>query len=225
MPGNILFALSLCRKAGALVMGFDAVKDSVGQREGTTGAVRRRPFGQGTRRRVGAFCEDWVDGGGPARNPVRPSHRSAKNPAGVLRRNRPRACKALPQKPCCPRRPTRRRNVHVSSHQIQTQRCSKGPQMSRIRSSSIFCIRRWATSKKHTSPLTEAELNHVFEHYTQKNSEASLDAYLAQRARAQGGGKGYPEKGRRHRCARSGPAKRKERIRPAKPEKAEQARA
>ena len=31
MPGNILFALSLCRKAGALVMGFDAVKDSVGK--------------------------------------------------------------------------------------------------------------------------------------------------------------------------------------------------
>ena len=31
MQNKLLFALSLCRKAGALVMGFDAVKDSVNQ--------------------------------------------------------------------------------------------------------------------------------------------------------------------------------------------------
>ena len=42
-----------------------------------------------------------------------------------------------------------------------------------------FLYQTLGESKKHTSPLTEAELNHVFEHYTQKNSEASLDAYLA----------------------------------------------
>ena len=42
MPGNILFALSLCRKAGALVMGFDAVKDSVGKGKAQ-------------------LCEDWVE--------------------------------------------------------------------------------------------------------------------------------------------------------------------
>ena len=34
-------------------------------------------------------------------------------------------------------------------------------------------------AKKHTSPLSEAELNHVFEHYTTVNAEESLDAYLA----------------------------------------------
>lgn len=37
-----------------------------------------------------------------------------------------------------------------------------------------FLYQTLGESKKHTSPLTEAELNHVFEHYTQKNSEASL---------------------------------------------------
>ena len=42
-----------------------------------------------------------------------------------------------------------------------------------------FLYQTLGESKKHTSPLTEAELNHVLEHYTQKNSEASLDAYLA----------------------------------------------
>ena len=47
MPGNILFALSLCRKAGALVMGFDSVKDSVGK--GKAQLV------------LCAFCEDWVE--------------------------------------------------------------------------------------------------------------------------------------------------------------------
>lgn len=31
-----------------------------------------------------------------------------------------------------------------------------------------FLYQTLGESKKHTSPLTEAELNHVFEHYTQK---------------------------------------------------------
>ena len=30
-----------------------------------------------------------------------------------------------------------------------------------------FLYQTLGESKKHTSPLTEAELNHVFEHYTQ----------------------------------------------------------
>ncbi len=34
-------------------------------------------------------------------------------------------------------------------------------------------------TKKHTTPLTEPELNRVFEHYTQSTAEPSLDAYLA----------------------------------------------
>ena len=90
--------------------------------------------------------------------------------------------------------------------------------MSRIRSSSIFCIRRWASRKKHTSPLTEAELNHVFEHYTQKNSEASLDAYLASAPAPKVAEKDILKKADGTVVA-AGPAKRKERIRPAKPEK------
>ena len=80
-----------------------------------------------------------------------------------------------------------------------------------------FLYQTLGESKKHTSPLTEAELNHVFEHYTQKNSEASLDAYLAS-APAPKVRKGYPEKADGTVVA-AGPAKRKERIRPAKPEK------
>ena len=60
MPGNILFALSLCRKAGALVMGFDAVKDSVGKGKAQL-VLCAGDLSEGTRRRVGAFCEDWVE--------------------------------------------------------------------------------------------------------------------------------------------------------------------
>ena len=60
MPGNILFALSLCRKAGALVMGFDSVKDSVGKGKAQL-VLCAGDLSEGTRRRVGAFCEDWVE--------------------------------------------------------------------------------------------------------------------------------------------------------------------
>ena len=56
MPGNILFALSLCRKAG----GFDAVKDSVGKGKAQL-VLCAGDLSEGTRRRVGAFCEDWVE--------------------------------------------------------------------------------------------------------------------------------------------------------------------
>lgn len=60
MPGNILFSMSLCRKAGALVMGFDAVKDSVLQGKAQL-VLCAADLSEKTRRRVGMFCEDWVD--------------------------------------------------------------------------------------------------------------------------------------------------------------------
>lgn len=81
-----------------------------------------------------------------------------------------------------------------------------------------FLYQTLGESKKHTSPLTEAELNHVFEHYTQKNSEASLDAYLASAPAPKVAEKDILKKADGTVVA-VGPAKRKERIRPAKPEK------
>lgn len=56
MPGNIVFALSLCRKAGALVMGFDAVKDSVFNGSAQL-VLCAGDLSEGTRRRAGYFCE------------------------------------------------------------------------------------------------------------------------------------------------------------------------
>ncbi len=56
MPGNIVFSLSLCRKAGALVMGFDAVKESV--LNGSAQLVLcAGDLSDGTRRRIGFCCE------------------------------------------------------------------------------------------------------------------------------------------------------------------------
>ncbi len=81
-----------------------------------------------------------------------------------------------------------------------------------------FLYQTLGESKKHTSPLTEAELNHVFEHYTQKNSEESLDAYLASAPAPKVAEKDILKKADGTVVA-AGPAKRKERIRPAKPEK------
>ena len=86
--------------------------------------------------------------------------------------------------------------------------------MSRIRSSSIFCIRRWASRKSIPRPLREAELNHVFEHYTQKNSEASLDAYLASAPAPKVAEKDILKKADGTVVAAGPRPKRKERIRP-----------
>ena len=58
----------------------------------------------------------------------------------------------------------------------------------------------------------------MFEHYTQKNSEASLDAYLASAPAPKVAEKDILKKADGTVVA-AGPAKRKERIRPAKPEK------
>lgn len=59
MPDKIIFALSLCRKAGALVMGFDAVKESVNKGKARL-VLCAGDVSEGTRRRVGTFCENWV---------------------------------------------------------------------------------------------------------------------------------------------------------------------
>lgn len=57
---DLVFALSLCRKAGALVMGFDAVKESVfrGKAHLVLCAADASP---GTARRARNFCEDLCD--------------------------------------------------------------------------------------------------------------------------------------------------------------------
>lgn len=56
MPGKTLFSLSLCRKAGALAMGFEAVKESA--LNGTAAlALCAGDVSEGTLRRVRTFCE------------------------------------------------------------------------------------------------------------------------------------------------------------------------
>ena len=56
MPGNIIFALSLCRKAGALVTGFEAVKDSVFKGSAQL-VLCAGDLSDGSRRRIGFVCE------------------------------------------------------------------------------------------------------------------------------------------------------------------------
>lgn len=56
MQNKLLFALSLCRKAGALVMGFDAVKDSVNQGNAYL-VLCACDLSPATRERVVRFCE------------------------------------------------------------------------------------------------------------------------------------------------------------------------
>ena len=62
-------------------------------------------------------------------------------------------------------------------------------------------------AKKHSSPLTDAELNQLFEKLTTQNEEASLDAYLSsvpapgaekKKAGASGGESRRPPQNRRH---------------------------
>lgn len=60
MQSKLVFALSLCRKAGALVYGFDAVKESVGKGKAAL-VLCASDVSDGTRRRVERFCEDWTD--------------------------------------------------------------------------------------------------------------------------------------------------------------------
>lgn len=60
MPSKLTFALSLCRKAGALVTGFDAVKDSALRGKAVL-VLCAGDASDGTRRRVDDFCEDLVD--------------------------------------------------------------------------------------------------------------------------------------------------------------------
>ena len=60
MPSKLTFALSLCRKAGALVTGFDAVKESVMKGKAVL-VLCASDASDGTRRRVDGFCEELAD--------------------------------------------------------------------------------------------------------------------------------------------------------------------
>lgn len=56
MPSNPLFSLSLCRKAGALVQGFEAVKESAYDHTAQL-VLCASDVSEGTARRVRTFCE------------------------------------------------------------------------------------------------------------------------------------------------------------------------
>ena len=90
MHNKLLFALSLCRKAGALVMGFDTVKDSVNQGNACL-VLLASDLSPATRERVVRFCQNEIE---TADMPLTQSELSAvsKKPVG-----KPRG--ALPQKP------------------------------------------------------------------------------------------------------------------------------
>lgn len=75
--GDITFALSLCRKAGALVYGFDAVKERVYTGEAHL-ALYADDISAGTRARVERFCEGLV--------PVLPLGRTQAEVAHVLKK-------------------------------------------------------------------------------------------------------------------------------------------
>ena len=60
MQNKLLFALSLCRKAGALVMGFDAVKDSVNQGKACL-VLCAGDLSPATRQRVVRFCQNETE--------------------------------------------------------------------------------------------------------------------------------------------------------------------
>ncbi|MBP8855678.1 MAG: 50S ribosomal protein L7ae [Oscillospiraceae bacterium] len=61
MPNHkILFALSLCRKAGALIGGFDAVKESVMKGKAYL-VLYACDISEGTKKRLLYACEDYVD--------------------------------------------------------------------------------------------------------------------------------------------------------------------
>lgn len=60
MTNKILYALSLCRKAGALVTGFDAVKESVYKGKAFI-VLTAADLSEKTKKRVDFFCEDLID--------------------------------------------------------------------------------------------------------------------------------------------------------------------
>ena len=87
--------------------------------------------------------------------------------------------------------------------------------------------------KKHTSVLTEEELNRVFEHFTKQTEEPSLDEYLASapapkkeapakpaQGKAQPQGQNKPGQPARKPEQKQPPQKRKERLRMPKEDKA-----
>lgn len=80
--GDITFALSLCRKAGALVTGFDAVKESVYKGEAQL-VLCAGDLSAGTRSRVEAFCDGFVPALPLGRTQTEVAH-VLKKPAGVF---------------------------------------------------------------------------------------------------------------------------------------------
>ena len=80
--GDIAFALSLCRKAGALVSGFEAVKERVYKGEAHL-VLCALDVSEGTRRRVERFCEDLVPCVPLGRTQAQVAH-VLKKPAGVF---------------------------------------------------------------------------------------------------------------------------------------------
>lgn len=60
MSKKIMFALSLCRKAGALITGFDAVKKSVNEGKAYI-VMTAEDLSEKTKKRVDFFCEDFID--------------------------------------------------------------------------------------------------------------------------------------------------------------------
>ncbi|MDD3429732.1 MAG: ribosomal L7Ae/L30e/S12e/Gadd45 family protein [Oscillospiraceae bacterium] len=58
MNNKLLGALSMCRRAGGLVMGFDAVKESV-QKGKAYLVLVASDLSPNTLKRVGYFCEDF----------------------------------------------------------------------------------------------------------------------------------------------------------------------
>lgn len=60
MNNKILYALSLCRKAGSLITGFDAVKESVNKGKAFI-VLTAGDLSEKTKKRVDFFCENLID--------------------------------------------------------------------------------------------------------------------------------------------------------------------
>lgn len=80
--GDITFALSLCRKAGALVTGFDAVKERVYAGEVHL-VLCAGDLSEGTQMRVERFCDGLVPCVPLGRTQAQVAH-VLKKPAGVF---------------------------------------------------------------------------------------------------------------------------------------------
>lgn len=106
-----VFALSLCRKAGALVTGFDAVKESVYQGKAAL-VLCAQDASEGTQARVRRFCRGAVPGAYASLHPGAACRRYEKKHRGAGRTKR-RACKAVRLGRRHSAQPPLRRSAHV----------------------------------------------------------------------------------------------------------------